>query len=129
MTGYSVSVVSTSKDLSPKEKVMIKDTTDCVRMDEATQESAVIIDVDYWAKLSVHNEKSEDKDYANYVVVDKNGTRYVTGSTSFWNAFTNIWDEMCDLEVYGNAEPWLLKVYRRDSKNRAGKQFITCSVM
>lgn len=129
MTGYIVNVVSTSKDLSPKEKVMIKDTTDCVRMDEVTQESAVIIDVDYWAELAVHNEKSEDKDYANYVVVDKNGTRYVTGSTSFWNTFMNIWDEMCDLEGDGNAEPWSLKVYRRDSKNRAGKQFITCSVM
>lgn len=129
MTGYSVNVVSTSKDLSPKEKVMIKDTTDCVRMDEATQESAVIIDVDYWAELSVHNEKAEDKDYANYVVVDKNGTRYVTGSTSFWNTFMNIWDEMCDLEGDEKSEPWSLKVYRRDSKNRAGKQFITCSVM
>ena len=129
MTGYSVNVVSTSKGLSPKEKVMIKDTTDCVRMDEATQESAVIIDVDYWAELSVHNEKSEDKDYSNYVVVDKDGTRYVTGSTSFWNTFMNIWDEMCDLVEDGNAEPWSLKVYRRDSKNRAGKQFITCSVM
>lgn len=129
MTGYSVNVVSTSKDLSPKEKVMIKDTTDCVRMDEATQESAVIIDVDYWAEIAVHNEKCEDKDYANYVVVDKDGTRYVTGSTSFWNTFMNIWDEMCDLEGDGNVEPWSLKVYRRDSKNRAGKQFITCSVM
>ena len=129
MTGYSVNVVSTSKDLSPKEKVMIKDTTDCVRMDEATQESAVIIDVDYWAELSIHNEKSEDKDYSNYVVVDKDGTRYVTGSTSFWNTFLNIWDEMCDLEDAEDAEPWSLKVYRRDSKNRAGKQFITCSVM
>lgn len=129
MTGYSVNVVSASKDLSPKEKVMIKDTTDCVRMDEATQESAVIIDVDYWAELNVHNEKSEDKEYANYVVVDKDGTRYVTGSTSFWNTFMNIWDEMRDLEEDGNAEPWSLKVYRRDSKNRAGKQFITCSVM
>ena len=129
MTGYSVNVTATSRDLSPKERVMIKDTTDCVRLNDAVQESAVIIDVDYWAELSVHNEKSEDKDYPNYVVVDKDGTRYVTGSSSFWNTFMNIWDEMCDLEGDGNAEPWLLKVYQRDSKNRAGKQFITCSVM
>ena len=75
------------------------------------------------------SQREVDKDYANYVVVDKDGTRYVTGSTSFWNTFMNIWDEMCDLEGDGNAEPWSLKVYRRDSKNRAGKQFITCSVM
>lgn len=129
MTGYSVNVTAASRDLSPKERVMIKDTTDCVRLNDAVQESAVIIDVDYWAELSVHNEKAEDKDYPIYVVVDKGGTRYVTGSSSFWNTLMNIWDEMCDLEGDGNAEPWSLKVYQRDSKNRAGKQFITCSVM
>lgn len=121
---YSVSVRETSKELSPKERVQIKDTTDSIRLDEATKESAIIIDVDFYAILDIHNEKSEDKDYSTYVVVDKNGQRYTTGSNSFWNSFINICEEMEEV-----TEPWSIKVYRMPSKNRAGKEFITCSLV
>ena len=121
---YSVSVRETSKELSPKERVQIKDTTDSIRLDEATKENAIIIDVDFYAILDIHNEKSEDKDYSTYVVVDKNGQRYTTGSNSFWNSFINICEEMEEV-----SEPWSIKVYRMPSKNRAGKEFITCSLV
>ena len=121
---YSVSVRETSKELSPKERVQIKDTTDSIRLDEATKENAIIIDVDFYAILDIHNEKSEDKDYSTYVVVDKNGQRYTTGSNSFWNSFINICEEMKEV-----SEPWSIKVYRIPSKNRAGKEFITCSLV
>lgn len=124
MTGYSVEVAETSRELTGKQKIQLKDTTDCVRLDKATQEGAVLIDVDFFAELRIHNEKSEDKDYKNYVVVDKDGTRYVTGSESFWSAFRNIFD---DMEETG--EEWQLKVYRMPSKNRQGKDFITCSIV
>lgn len=121
---YSVEIKETSRQLSAKERVMLKDTSDCVRLDKATADEAILIDVDYWAELSVHNEKSEDKDYANYVIVDKNGTKYVTGSNSFWNSFQNIWSEADGID-----EPWELKVFQLESKNRAGKFFITCSMV
>lgn len=124
MTGYNVEVVETSKQLTGKQKIQLKDTTDCVRLDKATQEGEVLIDVDFWAELHIHNEKSDDKDYKNFVVVDKNGTRYVTGSESFWSSFLNIFD---DMKAVG--EEWKLKVYRMPSKNRQGKDFITCSVI
>lgn len=124
MTGYEVTVAETSKELTGKQKIQLKDTTDCVRLDAATKEAPVIIDVDFWAELHIHNEKSDDKDYKNFVVVAKDGTRYVTGSESFWSAFRNIFD---DMEADG--EEWQLKVYRMPSKNRQGKDFITCSVI
>jgi hypothetical protein len=124
MQGYTVSVVETSKELTGKQKIQLKDTTDCVRLDQATLEGNVIIDVDFWAELAIHNEKSDDKDYTNYVVVDKSGVRYVTGSEAFWSAFRNIFDDMSDCD-----EEWTLKVYRKPSKNRQGKDFITCSVL
>lgn len=124
MQGYAVSVVETSKELTGKQKIQLKDTTDCVRLDQATLEGNVIIDVDFWAELSIHNEKSDDKDYTNYVVVDKSGVRYVTGSEAFWSAFRNIFDDMSECD-----EEWTLKVYRKPSKNRQGKDFITCSVL
>lgn len=121
---YLVEIKETSRQLSAKERVMLKDTSDCIRLDKATVDEAILIDVGYWAELSVHNEKSEDKDYANYVIVDKNGTKYVTGSNSFWNSFQNIW-----AEADGIDEPWELKVFQLESKNRAGKFFITCSMV
>lgn len=124
MTGYEVKIVETSKELSAKERIQLKDTTDAIKLDKATQCSDVEIDVDYYAELSVHNEKTDDKDYANYVIVDKSGGRYVTGSPSFWSSFKNIFEEMKE-----ETEPWKLKAYRMPSKNREGKDFITCSII
>lgn len=124
MVGYEVKIVECSKELSAKERLQIKDTTDAIKLDKATQIEPVEIDVDFFAELSVHNEKSEDKDYPCYVVVAKDGTRYTTGSQSFYSAFRNIYDEMCN-----ESEPWSIKAYRMASKNREGKDFITCSLI
>lgn len=124
MTGYEVKIVETSKELTAKERIQLKDTTDAIKIDKATQVEAIEIDVDYFAELAIHNDKADDKDYANYVIVDKSGDRYVTGSPSFWSSFKNIYDEMAN-----ESDPWKLKVYRLPSKNREGKDFITCSVI
>ena len=124
-TDYSVTVKEVSKDLTHKERVQITDLTDCVKLDKATQEGPVLIDLDYYAVLDIHNEKADDKDYQNYVVVDKNGTRYSTGSKSFFNNLVDICDEMAD----SDDEEWQIKAYRKPSKNREGKDFITCSIV
>ena len=125
-TDYSVTVKEVSKELTHKERVQITDLTDCVKLDTATQEGPVLIDLDYYAVLEIHNEKSEDKDYENYVVADKNGTRYSTGSKSFFNNLVDIYEEMEDSE---DDEVWQIKAYRKPSKNRQGKDFITCSIV
>lgn len=127
MTNYSVKVVESSKELTKKETVMFKDLSDAVNLSEFIDEhdGSVMFDVESWVKLAIHNEKAKDdqnKDYTNYVVVDKNGTRYYTGSESFWSSFNNIWCDMNDSE-----EEWSLKVYKKQSKGK--KDFITCSVM
>lgn len=127
MTGYSVKVVESSKELTKKETVMFKDLSDAVNLSEFIDESnsAVIIDVDSYVHLEIHNEHAKDgqnKDYDNFVIVDKNGTRYYTGSNSFWASFVGIWEEMKDSD-----EEWSLKVYKKQSKGK--KDFITCSVM
>lgn len=127
MTNYSVKVVESSKELSKKETVMFKDLSDAVNLSEFIddQHGPVMIDVESWAELAIHNENAkedQDKDYTNYVVVDKNGTRYYTGSESFWSSFNDIWSDM-----YDSTEEWSLKVYKKQSKGK--KDFITCSVM
>ena len=46
-TDYSVTVKEVSKELTHKERVQITDLTDCVKLDAATQEGPVLIDLDY----------------------------------------------------------------------------------
>lgn len=127
MTNYSVKVVESSKELTKKETVMFKDLSAAVNLSEFIDEhdGAVMVDVESWVELAIHNEKAKDgqnKDYTNFVVVDKNGTRYYTGSESFCSSFKDIWCEMSD-----STEEWSLKVYKKQSKGK--KDFITCSVM
>ena len=123
-TDYNVTVEECSKELSLKEKVKLMDTTSAIRLDKATTEGAILINPDFWAVLAIHNEKSQDKDYKNYLIVDKDGSRYVTGSESFWSSFTDIMNEMADSD-----EQFSIRAYRADSKNRPGKQFITCEII
>lgn len=127
MTNYSVKVVESSKELTKKETVMFKDLSDAVNLSEFIDEhgGSVMVDVESWVELAIHNEKAKDgqnKDYTNFVVVDKNGTRYYTGSESFWSSFMDIWLDMSDY-----IEEWSLKVYKKQSKGK--KDFITCSVI
>lgn len=124
MTGYSVEIKETSKELSAKERIQLKDTTDAIKLDEATQGGELIIAPKMYAILNIHNEKADDKDYENFIIVGEDGQKYVTGSASFWNSFMDIAREM-----EGENEPWSVKVYRVPSKNYKGKEFITCSII
>ena len=123
--GYSVEIVDASKEFSKKELLMMKDTSDAIKLDEElTNSEAIIIEPESYAVLSVHNEKSSNKDYEKFLIIDKSGQKYVTGSQNFWNSFTDICDEMGI-----GTDDWAVKCYRRPSKNYSGKYFITCSVI
>lgn len=125
MKGYKVEIVSCSKELSAKEKVMMKDTSDALSLDkEADSETGYIIEPDIYVELKVHNENSENQDYKVYLIVDKSGVKYTTSSEAFWSTFIEIVSEM-----EGCEEDWAIKVYKKDSKRYTGKQFITCSVI
>lgn len=124
MNGYKVEIKEASKELSAKERIWIKDTTTAHRLDELTKEGKIKIDIDFYAVLTVHNENSKDnKDYENYILVDKEGEKYLTGSESFFNAFMSIYEEMA-----GEEEDWSIVAYRMPSKNYSGKDFLTCSI-
>ena len=124
MTGYSVKIVNASKELSARDRVAVKDTTNAIGLDDATKDSPLVIAIDYYVELAIHNEKSEDKDYKKYVVVDKTGNKFVTGSESFFTAMLEIMDEMTD-----TGEDFEIQVYRMPSKNYQGKEFLTCSIV
>ena len=124
MAGYNVELIAASKELTKRETVILKDTSDAVRLDMATAEGDLLIDVAMWAELSIHNEKSRDgnKDYPNFVIVSTDGTKYVTGSANFWQSFRQIMDDMEGEEV-------TIKIFRRPSKNYAGKSFLSCALV
>lgn len=127
MKAYEVSIKETSKELTAKERIKIKDLSNSQNLDTLTQnEESVIIDYDYHVILQIHNEKSKDRpDYENIVVVDKAGNKFNTGSNSFITALEEIIDEMAD----AGEENIQIEVYRKPSKNYKGKDFITCSVI
>lgn len=124
MTGYNVEIIESSKQLSAKQRIAMKDTSNAIKLDFACNTDEVIIQPVAYAILSIHNEKSDNKDYEVYVIEDANGEKYVTGSTSFFSTFMSIYEEM-----EGENEEWALKVYKLDSKNYKGKQFLTCSIV
>lgn len=123
---YSAKVVEATRELTAKERVAIKMFTDAYQLDEITQnyEDGVLINVDYVAKVAVHNEKSDNKDYNKYIYVDKDGTMYVSGSETLYRAYQEIAEEMEDED-----EDWAIKVIRKESTNYKGKYFLTCVIV
>ena len=120
---FEVNIKFASKELSAKERISFKDTQNAIKLDEAANDNCEIYPA-YYGVLDIHNDKAEPQDYENYVIVDENGDKYVTGSSSFWNSFKGIADEMV-----GESERWGIKVYKKDSKNYKGKKFIQCSII
>lgn len=121
---FTVEIKECSKELTARERIRIKDISNAVKLDEACNNDKVVITPVDYAILSIHNDTSDNPDYTNYIIIDANGTKYVTGSPSFWNAFTEIWNEMS-----GEPEAYSIECYKLDSKNYKGKKFITCSII
>lgn len=127
MTNYTTSITESSKELSVREKIKLKDLTSAIAIDKVVEpEKPLVIAPDFYAYLSIHNEKlpENEQDYKTMVIVDKSGTKYYTGSDSAISSFVDIFDEMID-----TAEPFEIEFYKRASKNYSGKHFITCSLV
>lgn len=124
MEGFSVKIVDSSKEFSAKERVQIKDVSNAMKIADMIREGTLIISIGYYALLEVHNERSDNVDYRQLVLGDKEGNRYVTGSGSFIEAFLDIYSEMEEC-----SEEWALECLCKPSKNRAGQSFLTCTVV
>lgn len=125
---FEVKIIETSMELTHKEKVMLKDTSRAIKLDEVCDNGNEIqIKPAGYAKLSVHNEKADNPDYDQILVIDESGAKYITGSSSFWRSFSEIWDEM--VTDVDEKEEWSLIIYKKDSKSYKGKQFLTCSIV
>ena len=121
---YSVTIKESSKELTKREAIRLKDTSNALKLDEVANESPLVIEPTGFAVLSIHNDKADNPDYEVYLITAADGNKYVTGSNSFWSAFADIWTEMV-----GESEPYSIEVYKMDSKNYKGKKFLTCSIV
>lgn len=125
MTGYEVKIIESSKELSARERISLKNFDEMITLDEAVNAETprLMIDVSGYVVASVHNEKSDNVNYNKFIIIDKDGQRYITGSNPFFSAFKEIWDEMD-----GENEDWGITVYKRESNNYKGKEFLTCTI-
>ena len=126
-TEFNITIKESSKtDMTARERVLLKDTSNAVKLDEVVTEDGTpfVLSPVAYAVLAVHNEKakSDDKDYEQYLILDSDGNKYVTGSQSFWNSFADIWSDM-------EGEPFEMGIYKKPSKNYTGKCFLTCSIV
>lgn len=129
-SNYSATILDASRELTAREKVMFKDTQNAISMNDFAEQAksenakAIIENIKDYVHITVHNDKSDDKDYDNYIIVDGNGDKYVTGSQAFWNSFMNIYNEMKN-----ESEPWSIQLNLIPSKNFKGKNVLTCSLI
>ena len=129
-SNYSATILDSSRELTAREKVMFKDTQNAISMNDFAEQAkaenakAIIENIKEYVHITVHNDKSDDKDYDNYLIIDGKGDKYVTGSQAFWNSFMDIYNEMKN-----ETEPWSVQLNLIPSKNYKGKNVLTCSLV
>lgn len=124
---YMTEIIFTAKELTPIEKIRIKDLSTAISLDtEVKPDSKLSINVHNYVALKVHNERSKnDKDYIKYLIVDTDGNKYQTGSESFWRSLTELFDDLIELDP--NDVPPII-VYKKPSANFKDKYFLTCTI-
>lgn len=119
---YSARVVSATTELTGRQMVALRNFSDMEQLNDLTKEEDVLINIDYVVCVKVHNEKSDNKDYMKYIFVDRDGTKYITGSEPLYREYTDIEDALTDA---GDTDPISIKVMRKQSKNNQN-DFLTC---
>lgn len=123
---FSVEIIEASKEFTKRERIQLKDVSTMNKIDELSQVDDLLISYSAWAKLRIHNEnvkKGNSKDYETFVLVDKDGIMYCTGSEAFIRSCMDIIEEMTDGDPE-NFEDFSIRVVRKNSSNYTGKQFL-----
>lgn len=122
---YTVEITEVSKDLSAKDRIKFKDLTNAHNLNSIIEEQgSVEISVDTYGSVKVHNDRSDDKDYEQFIIIDTNGEKYYTGSQSFIESFYNLADELSEEGI----DEFVITCYGVESKNYKGRKFLSCSL-
>jgi len=124
MNGYTANITESSyASLTPQERIKLKDMSETIRLDKATEKGSVTATITDYAVVAIHNEKlAERKDYNMYLYIAKDGTKYCSGSESLADAFMDIYMEMTSEGIHEMD----IEFFRHPSKNYSGKDFLSC---
>jgi len=133
MNGYKAVVKESVKGLTAREKIAIKALNDVTELNDlVTPEQAIMINIDNVVTVQVHNEKSDNQDYNKYVYIDKDGTKYVSGSEPLYTTVKDILSDIEDAIADGEmdeTEDITLKVTKKESANYKGQMFLTAELI
>ena len=91
-----------------------------------------MINIDNVVTVMVHNEKSDNQDYNKYVYIDKDGTKYVSGSEPLYTTVKDILSDIEDAIADGEmdeTEDITIKVLKKESANYKGQMFLTAELI
>lgn len=133
MKGYKSVVKESVKGLTAREKIAIKALNDVTELNDlVTPEQAIMINIDNVVTVQVHNEKSDNQDYNKYVYIDKDGTKYVSGSEPLYTTVKDILSDIEDAIADGEmdeTEDVTIKVMKKESANYKGQMFLTAELI
>lgn len=133
MNGYKAVVKESVKGLTAREKIAIKTLNDVTELNDlVTPEQAIMINIDNVVTVQVHNEKSDNQDYNKYVYIDKDGTKYVSGSEPLYTTVKDILSDIEDAIADGEmdeTEDITIKVMKKESANYKGQMFLTAELI
>ena len=121
-------IVTESEGLDAKDLVRIELASNIVSIDKNIEDDAdnIIMKVCGWAYTQTHNPSSTDKkDYESLIIKNEEGTMFRTSSTSCIEMFRQIIGAV----TRAGLEEWKLTIFKKPSKKRDGKYYITCGIV
>lgn len=113
---YNVTITGSSRELSMEEEFMVESFSDGVKIKENME-----ITVHGWAKVHVENDRSESKEYDEFVILTGSGVAY-TSSEAFARGLCQIEEKM---EAKGlEGKPFRIRVTSKQSKKNKSRSFI-----
>lgn len=123
---YKADIISSNRELTTREKIKFTEIGDTQSIDSVCPSGGSIdIDIDTFVILQVHNDKAQNPDYKVCIVSDKGGNKYKTGSETFMETLTKLYEELKEADELD--EGFVIKAYKKPSKNFSG-EFITCTL-
>lgn len=119
---YKSAIIASSFEMSKREKIKFKDTSSCYPLNEESHGS-VIEDVIGCYTVRCENDTAENPEYDVFVVLCKDGRRYMTSSPSFSEKAEEIITDLIE-----DGERIDIRIIKKKSKNFAG-EFLTCELV
>lgn len=112
---YNVTITECSRELSMEEEFMVESFSDGVKIKEGMD-----IPVNGWAKVHVENDRSDSKEYDEFVILTGTGVAF-TSSEAFSKGLIQIEEKM---SKKGIKKPYRVTVVSKQSKKNKSRSFI-----